>query len=273
MNHTCFWLSPEDVIPAPATLPGADVQVAVVCQLNLPDQTAETCELIQRFTRVTLETLRDLKARTELFDVTAQEPLDHDAVAAADAIVMLGGGDVDPQLYGYIGEVNNEYGTHRRSDDLQLEMLNRAFGDDVPVLTICRSMQLLNVACGGTLITDLGPDTVHNGNPGGPMFSDETVEIEAGTLLDEVFQSRKLTVRGGHHQACDLIGDDLRATAFAVDGTIEAIERTSSSWVIGVQWHPEDDAGSKEDRYRLFSALVERARLRKAERLTEPPHE
>lgn len=256
-------LRPEDVLPSPRELPDADLDIAVVAQLNLPDQTEETYELIKRFTSLTLEELRDAGARIELVDVTADEEPDYAALVRADGIVMLGGGDVDPALYGRCEAVPNEYGRDRRSDDRQLKMIHDAIDADSTLLAICRSSQLLNVACGGTLIPDLQPGTLHHGTDGAPMFLDEEVELLSGTRVHRIYGRDRLTVRSGHHQAVDRVGDGLRVGARAADGVVEAIERVDNSWIVGVQWHPEDGDGSGEDRLLFFETFLNKARARR----------
>lgn len=256
-------LRPQDVLPSPPELPDADLDIAVVTQLNLPDQTEETYELIKRFTSLTLEELRDAGARTRLIDVTADEDPDYAALVRTDGIVMLGGGDVDPSLYGHRGTVPNEYGRDRRSDERQLRMIHDAIDADSTLLAICRSSQLLNVACGGTLVPDLQPGTLHHGTDGAPMFLDEEVELLPGTRVHQVYGRDRLTVRSGHHQAVDRVGEGLRVGAHAADGVVEAIERTDNSWIVGVQWHPEDSDGSGEDRLLFFKAFLDRARARR----------
>lgn len=255
-------LGPADVLPSPRELPDADVDIAVIAQLNLPDQTEETYELIKRFTRVTLEELRDAGARPSLIDVTAEDEPDYPALRRAHGILMLGGGDVDPGLYGHEGEVPHEYGRDRRSDDRQLRMIQEAIEADAVLLAVCRSSQLLNVSCGGTLIPDLQPGTLHHGTDGAPMFLDEEVRLAPHTRLHRAFGRDRLTVRSGHHQAVDRVGDGLRVAARAMDGVVEATERVDNTWVVGVQWHPEDSDGAGDDRLLLFNAFLAQARAR-----------
>lgn len=255
-------LRPEDVLPSPRELPQADVEITVVAQLNLPGQTEETYGLLRRFTRVTLEELRDAGARSTLVDVTAEEEPDYEAVRRAHGIIVLGGGDVDPELYGHPGPIPNEFGRDPRSDERQLRMIREAIADDAALLAVCRGSQLLNVACGGTLIPDLQPGTLHHGTGGAPMFLDEEVELAPDTRLRRAYDRDRLTVRSGHHQAVDRLGEGLRVAARALDGVVEATERTDNTWIVGVQWHPEDSDGAGDDRLLLFNSFLDQARAR-----------
>jgi len=255
-------LRPEDVLPSPAERPDADVEIAVIAQLNLPDQTEETYGLLRRFTRVTLEELRDAGARPTLVDVSADEEPDYALLRRAHGIIVLGGGDVDPSFYGEGEPIPNEFGRDPRSDARQLRMIREAIEDDATLLAVCRGSQLLNVACGGTLVRDMQPGELHHGTDGAPMFLDEQVELVRDTRLFGAYGHDRLTVRSGHHQAVDRVGDGLRVAARALDGVVEATERVDNTWIVGVQWHPEDSDGPGEDRSRLFAAFLDHARAR-----------
>lgn len=260
-------LRPQDVLPSPLELPGADVDIAVVVQLNLPDQTEETYGLLKRFTRVTLEELRDAGARSTLVDVSADEEPDYEVLHRAHGIIVLGGGDVDPSFYGRHEPVPNEFGRDPRSDERQLRMIQDAIEDDATMLAVCRGSQLLNVACGGTLIPDIQPGTLHHGTDGAPMFLDEDIELASDTRLHRAYGRERLTVRSGHHQAVDRVGNGLRVAARALDGVVEATERVDNTWIVGVQWHPEDSDGVGEDRSLLFQAFLDQARDRARSRV------
>lgn len=255
-------LTKEEVMQS--AVADGDVHIAVVAQLNLSDQNWETYELIKRFTTVTVETLRSLGATVSLVDVTDDATPNYEAIAQADGVCMLGGGDVDGALYGYDGPVANEYGKDPRSDERQLRMLRTAISQDQVMLAICRSSQLLNVACGGTLIPDLEPADLHRVTDGTGMFHDEEISLVAGTRVHEVFARERLTVRSGHHQAVAEPGMGLQIAARADDGVIEAVERIDNTWIVGVQWHPEDDDGAAADRLAIFNAFVSQARAKRA---------
>jgi putative glutamine amidotransferase len=230
--------------------------VAVLVSLNFPDLTPPVADLVRRFTRCALQTLVDLGASYELFDTST--PLrDPTAVAAYDRVLVLGGGDVSATCYGGSDEgIPNSYGVDRRADDDSIAAIRAAVKAEVPVLAICRGSQLVNVAWGGSVVPDITDYALHRGGPGQPVFLDEKVSLVPGTRLHSIFAGPRLTVRSGHHQAVDRVGEDLVVAAVADDGIVEAIEHPDH-WLVGVQWHPEDEDGSTSDRELLFRAFLE----------------
>ena len=153
-----------------------------------------------------------------------------------DGLVLTGGSDIDPSLYGQRAHPETS-GVHRHRDRAELALIREALRRDMPVLGICRGMQLLNIALGGDLHQHLGSET-HKGPPGRYTFHDVTVD--AGTRLAEVLGAGTRT-HSCHHQAPDRLGEGLRASAHAEDGTVEAIEQPSARFALGVLWHPEED--------------------------------
>ncbi len=245
----------SDVLPAQPVDDCSAPLVGVVAPLNYPDLTEETRKLVERFTRSALQTLTELGARLKVIDPTADTP--EQADDTIDGLVLLGGGDVDPTLYGHHDEVPNLYGVDRRCDERTLDAIQRALGWHVPVFGICRGAQLLNLAHGGDLIPDLGPDTPHHGHGDDPLFLDDTVLIEPDTRLAAILDATTATVRNGHHQAVGNVAPVLRVAARGIDGVVEAVEhRDPGIWLLGVQWHPEDTDGSAMDRHALFSAFL-----------------
>jgi putative glutamine amidotransferase len=171
-------------------------------------------------------------------------------VDALDALVLVGGGDVDPARYGR--PRHPETGTVDPGRDAnELALLDAALRRDIPVLAICRGMQVLNVLLGGTLVQHL-PDVVgHTGHqPGGGCFAPNEVTAEAGSMVAKIV-GESATVSCSHHQSVDQVGTGLSVVARASDGTIEAIELPTHRFVVGVQWHPEEDRD-----LRPFHALV-----------------
>lgn len=253
-------IKPADVIPEGfAELPGNAPIIAVVVSLNFPDMTVEVSELVKRFTRTALETLLKAGARAVLVDSSATNLPDPNHVAGASGVLFLGGGDIDPGLYGLRGPVPNLYGVDRRADEYCMELIDQTLGRDAPLLAICRGSQLLNLACGGTLIPDLDPFELHRGGKGESMFLDEPVSVLPGSRLHSILGRDRVTVRSGHHQAVEQVGPRLRIAAVADDGIIEGTEHKDNTWVLGVQWHPEDSDGNAKDRDLLFEAFVEQA--------------
>ncbi|MDQ0029914.1 gamma-glutamyl-gamma-aminobutyrate hydrolase family protein [Arthrobacter bambusae] len=258
-------ITPADVIPQGlAELPGNAPIIAVVVSLNFPDMTVEVSQLVKRFTRTALETLLKAGARAALVDSSATDLPDPKHVADASGVLFLGGGDVDPSLYGVSGPVPNLYGVERRADEYCMELIDQTLARDAPLLAICRGSQLLNLTCGGTLIPDLDPYQLHRGGKGESMFLDEPVTVLPGSRLHKILGRERVIVRSGHHQAVEQVGPRLQVAAVADDGIIEGTEHKDNTWVVGVQWHPEDSDGNAEDRDRLFQAFVDQARLHSA---------
>ena len=182
---------------------------------------------------------------------------------ALDAIVFSGGADVDPALYGAEAHAETDVPQGQR-DAGEMALMRAALERDVPMLAVCRGVQLLNVARGGDLVQHL-PEVLghdeHKQVPG--SFSEHPVEVEPGTRLASVVGTGA-HVTSHHHQALGRVGEGLVGNAHAPDGTLEGVEDPSRRFAIGVQWHPEvgEDAA-------LFGALVEEARDFRAARQRE----
>jgi putative glutamine amidotransferase len=188
-----------------------------------------------------------------------------DVVSVLDGIVIVGGEDINPVRYGARPHPKTEATVPER-DEWELAVAAAAIRLNVPLLGICRGMQVVNIACGGTLhqhVPDLVGHEGHNGPADG--YGTHKVRITAGELLASILPSpgEYFEVATHHHQAVDLPGAGLTAVGWADDGIIEAIESTSG-FTVGVQWHPEQ--GTDE---RLFAALVRAAELRSSERAVE----
>jgi gamma-glutamyl-gamma-aminobutyrate hydrolase PuuD len=181
-----------------------------------------------------------------------------EVVAVLDGLVLTGGGDVDPQAYGERPDPEVG-GVDPVRDASERALLAAALRADLPVLAICRGCQVLNVELGGTLHQHL-PDAVgHEAHRRAPfVFGDVDVETVPGSVAAEVFGARPV-VRCSHHQAIRDLGRGLVPTATTDDGVTEAVELLGAGFVLGVQWHPEEQG----DR-RPFDALV-RAAQRYAE--------
>lgn len=245
----------NDVLPE-GSRQGRGPLITVVVPLSFPGLTTEARDLIVRFTSSALTTLVQLGARVNVIDISRDAPF---AIGEeTDGVLLLGGGDVDPTLYGHTDPVDNLYGVDRGTDERTLSAIDLGFKLDTPMLGICRGSQMINLACGGTLIPDLGESNPHRGGEGEPMFLDDTVIVAAGSRLERILSRTRATVRNGHHQAVGAVGKGLRVTARGADGVVEAVEH-ESKWIVGVQWHPEDTDGSAVDRKSLFLEFVERA--------------
>jgi len=181
-------------------------------------------------------------------------PMVHELVGAADAVLIQGGGDIDPAHYGESRRSDMVYGIVPAHDDFELAIVREAVQQDKPLLAICRGIQLLNVALGGSLHQDLGEilsDRESHWNTYHPvsLVEGSRVARAMGTLSPQ--QSHSF-----HHQSIKQPSPDLVITGSAPDGVIEAVEHRSCRWVVGVQWHPEDDAASESAQQKLFDGFV-----------------
>ena len=251
---------PDD--PGPRTGP----RLSVLVSLNFPDMNAHVAGLVRSLTKVALEEAASLGFDWRLVDTSADLPPVAEALDT-DAVLILGGGDVDTELYGVPGPAPHEYGVDVEADHFTIDAIRGAVDADVPVLAVCRGVQLLNVAYGGTLVPDLDPSHLHHGDHESGLFLDEHVRIDEGTRLLEILGERDWHVRNGHHQAVDAVAPQLRRAAVADDGIVEAVEHPTA-WAIGVQWHPEESDGPGDDRALLWRALRDAARERVEARRT-----
>jgi len=180
-----------------------------------------------------------------------------------DGLVLTGGGDVDSALYGGEPHPTRAYVSATR-DALETAVIRFALGQDVPLFAICRGMQILNVALGGSLYQDipsqLGTDVIHSQGEA----RDEPchrVRVEPGSQLAGLVGAGEIDVNSRHHQAVKNVGQGLVPVAWAPDGVVEGLE-IPGRWIVGVQWHPEDLAGWSQPAMALFAGVVEAAKRR-----------
>jgi putative glutamine amidotransferase len=189
-----------------------------------------------------------------------------EALEVIDGLILPGGGDVDPAHYG--GERHDaNYGISPERDGFELALARAALArPDLPILCICRGMQLLNVALGGGLVShipdDYGEQVAHRHPELKPVV--HPVRIDPDSRLGRILGATELTVHSVHHQAVGRLGTGLRAVAWSPDGVIEAIESANHRLLIAVQWHPELAALGDERQRRLFEAIVRRAEAPRA---------
>lgn len=175
-----------------------------------------------------------------------------EVLALIDGLVLVGGSDVDPASYG--AERDPATGsTCPPRDEFELALARRALELDLPLLGICRGMQVMNVAAGGTLTQDVENLDVHRHTPG--VFGDHEVELDAGTLAARAAGEEHHAVKSHHHQGIDRIGAGLVVSGRADDGEVEALEVPDKRFALGVLWHPEEDEAS-----RLIAAFVDEVR-------------
>jgi putative glutamine amidotransferase len=177
-----------------------------------------------------------------------------------DALVLVGGGDVDPTRFGQQPHPSL-YGMDPERDELEFELLRAADRMEMPTLAICRGAQVLNVAFGGSLIQHLPdlPGLVPHGIPGGGSAQPHDVKVAERSRLFSAAGRPVLACSSHHHQGIDGLGEGITAVGWSGDGLVEAIER-DRGWMLGVQWHPEDTAATDPEQQALFDALVGKAR-------------
>lgn len=170
-----------------------------------------------------------------------------------DALLLSGGADIDPATYGaQPHELSAGYRAER--DEFELSLARGALERDMPVLGICRGMQLLNVARGGTLEQHLADAELHLHTPG--SFADHDVRLEPGSLAARAIGAERASVRSHHHQGLAELGDGVVATGWAEPGgAIEAIELPDRRWALGILWHAEEQRHSP-----VIAALANAAR-------------
>ena len=173
-----------------------------------------------------------------------------------DGLLLIGGSDIDPSFYGADPDPRLE-ATFPERDEFEIALVGAALERSIPVLGICRGMQLLNVALGGTLtqhLVDGSGQTSHRRVRGSFAGTEHEVVLEQGSLVAEAVGEVHHIARCHHHQGIDRPGEGLTVTGRALDGVAEAIEANDGRWLLGVAWHPEADPRS-----RVFRALTEAA--------------
>jgi len=176
-----------------------------------------------------------------------------------DGIMLSGGGDIALERFNGVPHPR-VYGVEPERDQLEFNLLSVALKRDMPLLTICRGIQVLNIAFGGDLFTHIQdqkePSLKHDWFPKFPRDKlAHTVRLQPGSQLHHIFEQDEIKVNSLHHQGIDRVGEGLKATAFAPDELVEGLEVTGKRFAIGVQWHPEclpNDRGMQK----LFQAFV-----------------
>jgi putative glutamine amidotransferase len=175
-----------------------------------------------------------------------------------DGLVLSGGSDINPALYGQKNSGSDEVNDAR--DELEIRLLREALAADIPVLAICRGLQLFNVVCGGTLIQHLSSTDVHRQRPQnaepGKHPPAHRVWVAPKTRLAEIIGPGGHDVNSRHHQAAETKGQGLNVSAISEDGVIEALEKPDAAFAIAVQWHPEDRIFVNDADRKLFEAFA-----------------
>jgi putative glutamine amidotransferase len=173
-------------------------------------------------------------------------------LSRTDAVVFHGGGDIDPRRYGQEATEESLYGIVDEHDSMELAMVTAAIAADKPVLAICRGLQILNVALGGTLVQDIGSED--------HWLQFNAVELDAGSRVAKAMGTETpQRCHCVHHQALDRLGDGLQVVGRHAGGTVHAVELDGSRWIVGMQWHPEDSAAEDPQQQGLFDELIRQA--------------
>ncbi len=178
-----------------------------------------------------------------------------------DGLLLSGGPDINPKFYreqplGGLGE------TDEGLDLMELEAVRLAFNKDLPILAICRGIQVLNVSQGGSLYQDISsqvPESINHTQKTDKGVNTHSVHIHKKTILFNMFRREKIWINGKHHQAIKDLAPGLIASAHASDGIIEAVEHPKKRFVLGVQWHPEGTWEVNPYSKRLFSTFAQAA--------------
>lgn len=210
-----------------------------------------------------------LRAGAEPVVITPRSFDTHDAselMSRFDSLLLTGGPDVDPRLYGQQPSPH-VYGVSPEQDHFEASLLKAAIANEIPVLAVCRGMQLTNVVLGGTLIQHLGdlPNAASlvghapGEFPVGAEFALHDIDLEQGSWLSQATASTRVRGASFHHQGIDRLADGFTIVGHAPDGLIEAIEHQTHR-IIGVQWHPEDTSATDTAQQAIYDGFVNLAR-------------
>ncbi|KJC65543.1 putative glutamine amidotransferase [Agreia bicolorata] len=178
---------------------------------------------------------------------------------ASDAIMLMGGEDISPRFYDGAADYPFESQHFETADEGQISLVHRAIRRGTPLLGICRGLQVINVALGGSIVQDLGTQTIHK-NLGAPIrdiMAAHTVALDSSSRLSTDLGVSEILVQSAHHQAVAHLGDGLVTVGVAPDGVVEAVEHIEAP-ITGVQFHPEDPGAPSGQ----LAALVARLSVR-----------
>ncbi|MGD8367562.1 MAG: gamma-glutamyl-gamma-aminobutyrate hydrolase family protein [Desulfobacterales bacterium] len=186
----------------------------------------------------------------------------HRILRAADGLLLSGGPDVHPGFYGEepipgLGEIDEPL------DRMEIAAVRAALAENLPVLAVCRGIQVLNIALGGTVYQDIGsqvPEAIGHRQQAAKSVPTHSVRIERPSLLFDILRRRNIRVNGRHHQAVKDVAEGLQVAGRAPDGLVEAVFSPRHPFVLGVQWHPEGLFETDPLSRKLFSAFVKAAK-------------
>lgn len=196
---------------------------------------------------------------TALEQAGIESALNPDSLDSLDGLLLTGGSDINPARYGQQNTGSDEVDDAR--DEREIRLVRQALDADLPVLAICRGLQLLNVACEGTLIQDLPSRALHRQPPknaeSGKHPAAHHVNVEPGTRLAEIIGAGRHEVNSRHHQAAaEPVGTGLIVSARSEDGIVEGLEYRTATFAVAVQWHPEDRILVSAADRKLFEAFA-----------------
>ncbi|MEU6389620.1 gamma-glutamyl-gamma-aminobutyrate hydrolase family protein [Streptomyces sp. NPDC046939] len=228
--------------------------------IAVPARFAATTSALRYAAEVNARALIDAvwRAGGEPLGIHPADPAGHDVTARLarfDGVLLPGGGDLAPYRYGASQAHEAVYDVDDVQDAFDLDVARRCLADGLPLLAICRGLQVVNTALGGTLHQDMGgPHREHR-------HVRQTVSLSPGSVVARITGTDKIEASCYHHQHVDRLGEGLRVTARAVsDDIIEGVELTGTrALFVAVQWHPEDTAHEDPAQQRLFDALVRAA--------------
>lgn len=184
-------------------------------------------------------------------------------VGRLDGLIVSGGSDIDPERYAGDSSHPKLTNIDHTRDQTELELIQMLLAMEAeapPTLCVCRGMQVLNVALGGSLtehVADILDEDMHRGPDG--IWALHDVNIKEGSKLAMLMGSASVNTLSGHHQAIKAVGEGLEVVATSADGVIEGLEHPNFELLVGVQWHPEKTAAEDPTQQRLFDKLVEHA--------------
>lgn len=172
-------------------------------------------------------------------------------------LLLMGGSDVNPKRYGEEPRPETDAPDDQR-DETELRLIDEAIAKDLPILAICRGLQILNVYHGGTLVQHLSPPDPHDLELEDKAAPAHEVAIEPDSRLARIAGATRWRVNSRHHQVASGIGEHLRVSARATeDGVVEGLERADKRFVLAVQWHPEDQVRADAEQLKLFRAFAD----------------
>jgi putative glutamine amidotransferase len=186
-----------------------------------------------------------------------------DLFSRLDGLLLTGGGDIDPAVFGEEQHPATS-GISLNRDRVELALARWALAEQKPMLAICRGIQVMNVAAGGTLVQDIPTQVerplTHSAGADAPRdYFAHTIRVDASSRLSRILGSTEVGTNSWHHQSCKAVGQGLVYTAWSPDGVVEAEEAPGHRFAVGVQWHPEDMFYNRADMLALFHALVQAA--------------